>query len=286
MLKTKSKEQFLPPNIPSELIRQLPQQPGVYYFHDKKGKVIYVGKAKSLAKRVNSHFSNNKPNRQKQEFLKKIYNISYKTTATELMAFILESIEIKKIWPEQNHSQKRFEPTFGLYSFEDRKGYMRLCIEKKKKNLRPLYTFNLIAEGHGLLQKLMQQFQLCPKLCFLQAENIPCQLLHEKKCHGACEQQESAKDYNKRVAECIRHLDKELPSFALIDNGLGQEEQSCILMEKGRFYGMGYVPADISITTIEELKYRITPYAENDYIRGLVYQHAARYPFKRISFGG
>jgi DNA polymerase-3 subunit epsilon len=89
MLKVKSKEQFLPPNISSTTIKKLPQQPGVYYFHDKKGKVIYVGKAKSLSKRVNSHFSNNKPNRQKQEFLKKIYNISYKTTATELMAFIL-----------------------------------------------------------------------------------------------------------------------------------------------------------------------------------------------------
>ena len=76
MLKAKSKEQFLPPNISAEVIKKLPQQPGVYYFHDKKGKIIYVGKAKNFRKRVNSHFSNNKPNRQKQEFLKKIYSIS------------------------------------------------------------------------------------------------------------------------------------------------------------------------------------------------------------------
>ncbi len=126
MLKVKSKEQFLPPNISASEIKKLPSQPGVYYFHDKKGKVIYVGKAKSLVKRINSHFSNNKPNRQKQEFLKKIYNISYKTTATELMAFILESIEIKKLWPEQNRSQKRFEQAYGLYYFEDRRGYLKI----------------------------------------------------------------------------------------------------------------------------------------------------------------
>lgn len=282
MLKVKSKEQFLPPNITSEAIKKLPQQPGVYYFHDKKGKVIYVGKAKSLSKRVNSHFSNNKPNKQKQEFLKKIYNISYKTTATELMAFILESIEIKKLWPEQNRSLKRFEQAYGLYTFEDRRGYMRLGIEKKKKNIKPLYTFNLVTEGHILLRKLMLQFQLCPKLCFLQSENIPCHLLAEKKCNGACEQKESAEEYNKRVWACIHHLDKELPSFALLDYGLQNQEQSCILMEKGRFYGMGYLPADININTIDEIKYRITPYAENDYIRGLVYQHALRYPAKKI----
>jgi DNA polymerase III subunit epsilon len=285
MLKAKSKEQFLPPNISDQVIKKLPHQPGVYYFHDKKGKVIYVGKAKSLAKRINSHFSNNKPNRQKQEFIKKIYNISYKTTATELMAFILESIEIRKLWPEQNRSQKKFEQAYGLYSFEDRKGYMRLGIEKKKKNIKPLYTFNLLAEGHNLLRKLMYQFELCPKLCFLQSENVPCQLLAERKCHGACEQIESAKEYNKRVQECINHLDNELPSFALIDFGLQQQEQSCILMEKGRFYGMGYLPADITISTIDELKSRLTPYSENDYIRGLVYQHAARYPGKKVSLG-
>ncbi|MEO8415840.1 MAG: exonuclease domain-containing protein [Ginsengibacter sp.] len=282
MLKAKSKEQFLPPNISAEAIKKLPQLPGVYYFHDKKGKVIYVGKAKSIDRRVKSHFSNNKPNRQKQEFLKKIYNVSFKTTATELMAFILESIEIKKLWPEQNRSLKRFEQAYGLYAFEDRKGYMRLCIEKKKKNLNPLYTFNLLVEGHALLRKLLHQFELCPKLCFLQAENIPCFLLPENKCKGACGQNECAADYNKRVQACIHHLDDELPSFALVDFGLQQAEQSCILMEKGRFYGMGYLPSDVDIHSIDELKYRLTPYAENDYIRGLVYQHAARYPAKKI----
>ncbi|HVZ97053.1 MAG TPA: exonuclease domain-containing protein [Chitinophagaceae bacterium] len=275
MIKGRNKEQFLPPNIPAQAVRQLPHQPGVYYFHDKKGKVIYVGKAKSLARRVNSHFSNNKPNKQKQEFLKKIYDISYKETGTELMAFILESIEIKKLWPEQNRSQKRFEQSYGLYCFEDRRGYLRLCIEKKKKNIQPLYTFNLLTEGHNRLRRLVQEFQLCPRLCFLQRENAACHC-------SVCEEKETSRQYNKKVEACMAYLNKELPSFALMDEGLKNNEQSCILMEKGRFYGMGYLPADISIVTIEECKNHLTPYAENDYIRGLVYQHATRYPDKKI----
>ncbi len=282
MLKAKSKEQYLPPNISSSVINKLPSEPGVYYFHDKKGKVIYVGKAKSLSRRVSSHFTNNKTTRQKQEFLKKIHHVSYKITATELMAFILESIEIKKLWPEQNRSQKRFEQSFGLYTYEDRKGYLRLCIEKKKKHINPLYTFNLLAEGHILLRKLVHQFELCPKLCFLQAENVECQLLIENKCKGACEQKESSKKYNERVQACINHLNNELPSFALIDAGLGQEEQSCILIEKGRFYGMGCLPADIALQTTGDLKSYLTPHAENDYIRHLVFQHVNRYPHKKI----
>jgi DNA polymerase-3 subunit epsilon len=203
MLKVKSKEQSLPPNLPVAQIQQLPDKPGVYYFHDERGKVIYVGKAKSLTRRVNSHFSNNNPARQKQEFLRKIHNVTYQTCATELMAFILESVEIRNLWPYQNRSQKRFEQAYALYSFEDRNGYMRLAIEKKNRNLQPLYTFNLLAEGYNLLRKLCLQFQLCPKLCFLQSYNIKCTGIEENTCSGACEQKELPPEYNHKVNRCI-----------------------------------------------------------------------------------
>lgn len=281
MLKTKSKEQQAPPNLPVEQIKKLPNKPGVYYFHDEKGKVIYVGKAKSLAKRVNSHFANNKPARQKQEFLRKIYNITYQACGTELMAFILESVEIKKFWPQQNRSQKRFEQTYALYSFEDRNGYTRLAIEKKNRTLPPLYTFNLLTEGHNLLRRLCDQFQLCPLLCYLQSSSVACTGIIQNKCLGACEHKESAEQYNLRVQQCIDYLNRELPTFALVDNGINHPEQSCILMEKGRFYGMGYLPGDCSANTIEELKNYLTPYNENDYIRGLVYDYAAKFPHKK-----
>ncbi|MDQ2718585.1 MAG: exonuclease domain-containing protein [Bacteroidota bacterium] len=284
MLGGNSKEQFLPPNISSAEIKELPSTPGVYYFLDKKGKVIYVGKAKNLSRRVNTHFSNNKTNKQKQEFLKKIYHVTHKETATELMAFILESIEIKKLWPEQNRSQKRFEQTYALYSFEDIKGYFRLCIEKKKKTIKPLFTFNQLTEAFTFLRKLMHKFELCPKLCFLQSENISCQSLLENKCKGGCEQEESAENYNERVRQCIQHLDHELPTFALVDDGFQANEQSCILIEKGRFYGMGYLSTDIDVQQIDDLKYRLTPYAENEYIRGMVFQYAERFPNKKVLF--
>lgn len=286
MLKVKSKEQHLPPNLPAKQVKQLPPQPGVYYFHDSKGKVIYVGKAKNLYKRVNSHFANNKPGKQKQEFLRNIYSITYQACATELMAFILESSEIKKFWPDHNRSLKRFEQAYALYRFEDRKGYLRLAIEKKNKNIRPIYSFNLLVEGHALLRKLSHQFRLCPKLCFLQHDTIECEGHGDGRCSGVCEQKENAEQYNSRVNECITQLQKELPTFALVDNGLHREEQSCILMEKGRFYGMGYLPSHVNISGLDELKNYMTPYSESDYIRGLVYQHAGKFPHKKIALLG
>jgi DNA polymerase-3 subunit epsilon len=282
MLKATSKEQFLPPNVSAAEVKKLPHVPGVYYFHDKKGKPIYVGKANNIFKRVNSHFSNNKPNNQKQEFLKKIYTISFKETATELMAFILESTEIRKLWPEQNRSQKRFEPTFAMYQFVDGNGFIRLCIEKKKRNLPSIYSFNLLIEGYNLLKKLIRAFDLCPRLCFLQAEHVKCASVQESKCNGDCENKQFAEEYNSRVLDCINHLNNELPSFALLDKGLTQEEQSCFLIERGKFYGMGYLPEDMYINDLETLKSHLTVYAENDYIRGLIYKHAEKFPFKKV----
>lgn len=281
-LKSKTVSQSLPSNLPMEQVARLPKGPGVYYFHDSRGKVIYVGKAKNLFKRVNSHFKNNKPGKQKQEFLRKIHNITYKECATELMAFIFECAEIRKLWPSQNRSLKKFEHAYGLYCFEDQNGYIRMAIEKKKSNLNPLYTFNLLTEGHNLLRKLSFEFQLCPKLCYLQLQHIECIGISDSRCLGACCGKEHVDSYNERVKRCVEHLEKELPTFVLKDQGLAEGEKSYILVEKGRFYGMASTNELPENVTIDELKASLTPFAENDYVRGLIYNHADQFPQKRF----
>src|SRR6478672_568804 len=201
-----SKEQVLPPNVPKSDFDILPKTPGVYYFHDQKGKVIYVGKAKNIRARVNSHFSNNSDSRQKQNFMKHTHAISFQQTATELMAAILESTEIKRLWPLFNTSQKRQEDLFGFFVYEDQNGYMRLAIEKKRKYTNPVYTFHYKVDGYGVLRKLMKEFSLCPKLCFMQTDNDPCIGISEDYCHGACEKKEPAALYNERVLDAIASL--------------------------------------------------------------------------------
>jgi DNA polymerase-3 subunit epsilon len=276
MLKGKAKEQFLPPHLPVEKVAQLPPLPGVYYFHNSKGKIVYVGKAKDLKKRVNSHFSNNKPGKQKQDFLREIYNISFQTCGSELMAFILESIEIKRLWPLYNRSLKGFQQTYGLYMYEDGRGYQRMIIEKKKKQLEPLYTFNLLLDGINLLKQLIEQFELCARLCYIDKSAGPS--LADELC---------AEEYNLRVKNAVEHLKGSLPSFAVVEDVAlpkKEDKQGIILMEKGRFYGMGYVPANVSFTHIDEYKKHLTQYPESEYIRGLVYQYATKNPHRRVEF--
>jgi DNA polymerase-3 subunit epsilon len=282
MLRGGSREQYLPPNLSTGQITALPYTAGVYYFHDQKGKVIYVGKAKNLHQRVCSHFSNNHPGFRRQEFLWNIYSISWKDCGTELMAFLFECIEIRRLWPKYNSSLKRFEQSYGLYAYEDRRGYLRLTIEKKKLQLHTYYSFNGISEGRQILHKLVRRFRLCPKLCFIQKGDDLCEGIRNEYCAGACMQKEEASVYNSRVQEALHSLQGALPSFIIRDAGRNASEESFVLMEKGCFYGMGYLDKDIQIGNVELLKEHLTVYPENDYMRGLVYAFAERWPGKRV----
>ena len=276
-LNRNSKEAVLPPNVPKAHFDALPKNPGVYYFHDQKGKVVYVGKAKNIRSRVNSHFSNNSDSRQKQNFVRNIYGISFQSTATELMAAILESTEIKRLWPLFNTSQKRQEEVFGIFVYEDQNGYMRLAIEKKRKYSNPVCTFHYKVDGYGVLKKLMREYFLCPKLCFIQTDNEQCIGIVEEHCNGACEKRELAPQYNERVLQAIASITQR-PSYVVIDKGLSDDEVSCIMVEQGSFFGMGYLPKNLEFLSKQAIREYIKPYKENSYIRTLLLSHVSNFP--------
>ena len=283
-LNRNSKEQRLPPNLARSEFDKLPNTPGVYYFYNQKGKVVYVGKAKNLKKRVSSHFSGNNANKQRQDFMREIHSINFQECGTELMAFILEATEIKRLWPENNRALKRFEQAYGLFLYEDQRGYQRLLIDKKRKGSTPIYSFNQIFEGHSLLRQLMEEFELCPKLCFIQRNQDECLGNENKPCKGACKGTESRALYNIRVQQAIARLKSNLPSFVLLDDGRTDEEHSVILMEQGHLHGMGYIMKSNPVNDINALKSVLQPYPSNDYIRNLVHNYAIRYPERLLNF--
>jgi DNA polymerase III subunit epsilon len=276
-LNRNSKEQLLPPHVSKADYNALPASPGVYYFHDQKGKVIYVGKAKNIRSRVNSHFSNNSAGKQKQDFIRHIYTIKFQVTATELMASILESAEIKRLWPSFNKAQKRPEETFGIFVYEDQNGYMRLAIEKKRKCSNPVYTFHYKVDGHGVMKKMIKTFQLCPKLCFIQTGSDPCIGMEEQQCNGACEKKELPEGYNQRVMQAIASL-TDTSSYVVLDKGKTDEEISCIMVEGGSFLGMGYLPKAMKEISRESIMEYINPYKENSYIRMILRSYLVQHP--------
>ena len=260
MLSREAKHQLLPPNLSVEEIHQLPLQPGVYYFRDKKGKVMYVGKAKQLRKRVVSHFTGLDTSEKRQALLRTVYTIGHSVCASEFMASILESIEIKRLWPPFNKSQKRFEASWSIYQFTDSKGYHRLAIDKKHRHTTAISNFGLLADAHRTLWKLVRDFSLHPYLCFL--EKTPSTSLPKEASH------------NRKMQQAIAHLVQQPASFVIKD------QEAIVLVEKGRFYGMGMLAEWTPDEPISHLREQLTPYPENEVIRSLVQQFTEKYPEK------
>jgi len=279
-----SKEQVLPPNLSKSQIDALPSAPGVYYFKDQKGIIIYIGKAIDIKKRVCSHFAGTKINKQRQDFMRNVYQIDFTICGTELMALILEATEIQKYWPENNRALKKFEQKYAMYAFEDQKGYIRIGIDKYKKNSNALYAFNSLLSAHSMLRGLISEHTLCEKLCFIQKDRSACTAYETENCHGACLGLEHPYSYNLRVKAAIAHLKSALPSFALIDSGRNEEEQSCLWVEEGKFHGMGYISFHTDVSDLETLKSCIVPYPSNDYILNMILGYAETHPDKRLEF--
>ncbi len=262
MLKRENKSQLLPPNMAEEQVKLLPADPGVYYFYDQKGKVIYVGKAKNLYKRVVSHFTGLDISKKRQDFLRNIHSISHVVCPTEFIASLFESVEIKRLWPAFNKSQKRYEQLWGIYLFEDSRGYLRLAIDKKQKHTRPLASFPLLVDAHRLLWKWVKEFNLDPVLCFL--DNTGKSVIQD------------VDSYNESVRKAIAWLDEQKQTFLIRD------KSGCVLVEEGRFYGMGHIPEETELTHISHIKEKLVEYPENEVLRSMIWNYAERYPGKVV----
>ena len=125
-------------NVKSDLfeiqLKSLPQVAGVYQYFDKSDRVIYVGKAKNLKKRVSSYFNKVHDNRKTAVLVKNIIRIEHIVVETEMDALLLENNLIKKYQPRYNVLLK------------DDKTYPWICI-KKEPFPRIFYTRRVIKDG-------------------------------------------------------------------------------------------------------------------------------------------
>ena len=98
-------------------IATLPDSPGVYQYYDKEGKLLYVGKAKNLKKRVSSYFTKNYENNRTRLLVKKIVTIKHIVVKTDTDPLLLE-----------NNLIKNYQPRYNVM-LKDDKSYPWICIK-------------------------------------------------------------------------------------------------------------------------------------------------------------
>jgi DNA polymerase-3 subunit epsilon len=263
-IKHNNQEACLPPNLDRKSYEKLPESPGCYYFLNQKGEVIYVGKAKNIKSRINSHFSSQSESQQRQGMINNLYKLDFELCGNELIALLRENLEIKRLWPLYNRAQKRVSRNYGIFSYEDRNGFLRFSIGQITTDKNPVWIFSQNGPARVFLSDLVQKFRLCPRLAGLQKSTGACFDHQSLLCDGACCGKIGPEIYNERVLKALGQQENTLiGSMAIIGKGRHIEENSLVLIESGRFIGFGFVESNEQLHHPEEFKRHINFYPDD-----------------------
>lgn len=251
-LNARSKEATLPPLLPKEVVNQLPESPGIYYFKNNHGEIIYVGKANNLKKRVLGHFYDKSNHEIK--LCREIADIDFELSGSESLALLMESAAIKSHYPIFNRAQKKRSRQYAIFSYQDRAGILHLAFGQLKDIPTPLVLFNNQTECREYLENLCATHNLCPRYCQLQKHSGTCNHYKMNTCEGICRNQESVEGYNKKVQQCLESLLEPEDSFILEERGRHDKEKAFILVENGIYRGYGFVENHIQLNYKEDVE--------------------------------
>jgi len=269
------KTALLPPLITPEKVAALPQETGVYYFHNEAGEVIYVGKSINIYKRIQQHFAVDVKSRKSLDFKNSIADITYELTGSELVALLYESHLIKQLRPAYNRAQRRSVFPAGIYLKTDEAGYKRLYYGRAdaRNSEIPIIALGNQYKAQGFLYHKVAKYNLCQKLCGLYKTQGACFDYQVHRCLGACVGEEAPESYNLRVDAAIDSIRYEHESFVVIGPGRRPDEKSLVVIENGRYVGFGYVDETFSARRLQDFRAAVQPYADNKDVQQIIRQY-------------
>ncbi|MFS4456366.1 exonuclease domain-containing protein [Maribacter sp. 2304DJ31-5] len=250
-LNARSQEATLPPSLHKSEFEKLPSTPGVYYFKDNNGTIIYVGKAINIKKRVLGHFYD-KSNKEVKLCAETGF-LDFEETGNELIALLRESSEIKQHHPKYNRAQKRNVSRYGIFNYEDRNGIIHLTYGKLKTAPKVLAIFYSPSECRTFLEVLCEKYGLCPKYCHLQENVASCSHYRIKPCIGICSDSIHLKEYNARVVKAMESISLQSLDYIIKTKGRTPEEESFVMVEANRYIGYGFVPKEFDFKNTPDL---------------------------------
>ena len=257
-----------------DIVESLPTRTGIYYIHNEKGDLIYIGKSRNIKKRINQHFTGTSGKSKKIQ--REVFAVTYEVTGSELIALLKESEEIKINKPIYNRAQRKTLFQWALYQEKDADGYLALKVKKADGRKKEITSFTSMQEGKNLLLKITEKNHLCQKINGLYETKNGCFQYKIKECNGACLGKETPELYNERVEEFMQEMKFENDNMLIVDRGRTLDERSAILIENGIYKGYCFYELNYQINNIEILKNIIIPMQNNRDTRMIIQGYLKR----------
>jgi DNA polymerase III subunit epsilon len=251
-----------------DIVEHLPSKTGIYYIHNEKGNLIYIGKSRNIKKRINQHFTGTSTKSKKIQ--REVFTVTCEETGSELIALLKESEEIKINKPIYNRAQRKSIFEWALYSEKDTNGYLNLRLQKADGRKKEITSFTTLQEGKNALFRITEKYHLCQKLTGLYQTNSDCFQYKIKECDGACIGKILPEEYNKRVQKFIAENSFENKNIVLLDRGRNINERSAVLIEKGIYKGYAFYDLNYQVTHIDILKNILIPMQHNRDVKTII----------------
>jgi len=216
-----------------KLINKLPNDVGIYYFHDQNGKIIYIGKSNNIKNRVNQHLTGK--SKKSLNIQLEAFDITFERTGSELIALLKENTEIKKHKPKFNKLLKKIIKKFCLEICENLDGdkYLRICHYDDTVNY--LECYSSLKTANNRLEFFKKKYELS----------------------------DSIKKNNTNINLLIKDLSYKFKNMLLIDKGRDIDEKSVIVVKNNNYIGYGFFTLNHQISNFEVLDSLIV---KNEYI--------------------
>lgn len=201
-------QQFKKPSLPAyiapEVVDQLPERPGVYYFFGEDDSLLYIGKSKQLRSRVKAHFSADHRSGKEMLLAQAVRRIDYRETYGEFGALLLENREIKSRAPIYNRRQRRYRSLWVWTLERTAGGFLKPVLVN-----RPARGWRIQGDVYGpyrnrstaskALQALVREHQLCQRAMDIESGQGACFAHQLGQCRGACIGEESRGRHDVRL---------------------------------------------------------------------------------------
>ncbi len=237
----------------SDLVKNLKNEIGIYYFHDSNGKIIYIGKSKSIKNRVNQHLTgiSNKSLKIRLE----LNDVSYENTGSELIALLKENKEIKTHQPKFNSLLKNTIKKFGLEICTDNDNFKFLRILHYHDSIEFIETYSSLKLANKKLSVLNMKYNL--------------------------ESNKSEKS-NLNIFEILKKYSFPFVNMLIIDKGRSVDEKSVLLIKNNKYIGYGYFTLNYQINNIEILESLITSSEEIEGSESLIVNYINKHKVEKI----